>query len=71
MAIRCQVVLEPTSPSSLPKRSMAEYMAKLYENEYLLAEMGKKTRKKVIENYSIKNMISSYRELYKEVLNRK
>ena len=46
-------------------------MAKLYENEYLLAEMGKKARKKVVESYSLSKMISSYENLYFKLLNRK
>lgn len=46
--------------------SLAGYMAKLASDQSLLSRMGKNARQKVIKNYSLNKMVSSYRDLYRE-----
>lgn len=51
--------------------SLAKYIAKLTRSESQLLKMGENGRKKIIKNYSFSKMMSSYRELYKEILSYK
>jgi glycosyltransferase involved in cell wall biosynthesis len=52
-------------------KSLTGYMADLIGNEAYLLKMKEAARKKVVEFYSIHKMMSSYKDLYKEVLSKK
>jgi glycosyltransferase involved in cell wall biosynthesis len=48
--------------------SLAAYMVRLGTNPSLLSKMGQKAREKIIKDYSLNRMVSSYNDLYRELL---
>jgi len=56
------------SPGDL--KSLTGFMADLIGNEAYLLKMKEAARKKIVEFYSIHKMVSSYKDLYEEVLSK-
>ena len=57
------------SPGDL--KSLSGYIAELIRNEACLSKMGEAARNKIVKSYSINKMVSSYKDLYEEVLSKK
>lgn len=51
-------------------KSLAEYMTEVIGNGEQLLKMGRATRQKIVEFYSITKMVSSYKGLYEAVLSK-
>ena len=57
------VLVQPNNPESIAKG-----IIKLIENPKLRKELGKKARKRAVENFSMKAIVDRFEKLYKELL---
>jgi L-malate glycosyltransferase len=51
-------------------KSLAEYMTEIIGDTDRLLKMGRAARQKIVEFYSVKKMVSSYKDLYEAVLSK-